>query len=92
MTLLHWADFWHDWEHAERLSSTLDKLVRYPFFVLSHALPTKVVDSGTGLGGCDKVLVIMAIARINAKNRDDGCADLVRYSVFGISALEKPDI
>jgi hypothetical protein len=75
VTLLHWADFWHDWEHAERLSSTPDKLARYPLFVVSHALPTKVVDSGTGLGGCDKVLVIMAMARINAKNRDDGCAD-----------------
>ena len=100
MTLLHLADFWHDWEHAARLSSTPGELVRYPLFATSHALSTKVVDSDTGLGrvlflekplglrGCDKVLVIMAIAKINAKNRDDGCAGLVRYSVFGVSALE----
>ena len=100
MTLLHLADFWHDWEHAARLSSTPGELVRYPLFATSHALSTKVVDSDTGLGrglflekplglgGCDKALVIMAIAKINAKNRDDGCAGLVRYSVFGVSALE----
>ena len=39
MTLLHWAEFWHDWEHAARLSSTPDALFKYPLFVASQALP-----------------------------------------------------
>jgi len=39
VTLLHWADFWHDWEHAARLSSTPGELVRYPLFATSHPLP-----------------------------------------------------
>ena len=42
MTLLHWAEFWQDWEHAARSSSVPDPLVRYPLFATSHALPTKI--------------------------------------------------
>ena len=38
VTLLHWADFWHAWEHAARLSNLPDPLFRYPLFVESHAL------------------------------------------------------
>ena len=39
MTLLHWADSWHDREHAARLSSRPDPLLKYPLFDASHALP-----------------------------------------------------
>ena len=39
MTLLHWAEFWHDWEHAARSPSRPDLLLRYPLFATSHALP-----------------------------------------------------
>ena len=39
MTLLHWADFWHDWEHAARSATRPDPLFRYPLFATSHALP-----------------------------------------------------
>ena len=39
MTVLHWVDFWHDWAHAARLSSTPGELSKYPLFAASHALP-----------------------------------------------------
>jgi len=39
VTLLHWVDFWHDWAHAARLSSTPGELSKYPLFAASHALP-----------------------------------------------------
>ena len=42
MTLLHWAEFWHDWEHAARLSCFLDELSKYPLFATWHPLPGKV--------------------------------------------------
>ena len=38
MMLLHWADFWHDWEHAARLSRVPDPLAKYPLSDASHAL------------------------------------------------------
>ena len=37
--LLHWADFWHDCEHAARLATRPGPLLKYPLFVESHALP-----------------------------------------------------
>ena len=39
MTLLHWAEFWHDWEHAARLPRVPGELFRYPLVAVSHALP-----------------------------------------------------
>ena len=50
MTLLHWAEFRHDCEHAARLSSTPDPLFRYPLFTASHALPeiVKALPVSTG--------------------------------------------
>ena len=47
MTLLHWADFWHDWEHAARLATTPDPLLKYPLFTASHALPEIVKTLST---------------------------------------------
>ena len=38
VTLLHWAESWHDWEHAARLSRVPDPLFKYPLFATSHAL------------------------------------------------------
>ena len=38
MTLLHWAESWHDFEHAARLSRKPDPLFKYPLFDASHAL------------------------------------------------------
>ena len=52
MTLLHWEESWHDWEHAARLSRVPDPLLEYPLFAASHALPeivcvfTAVVAAG----------------------------------------------
>ena len=40
--LLHWAEFWHDWEHAARLLRLPDELCKYPSFAASQALPAKV--------------------------------------------------
>ena len=42
VTLLHWAEFWHDWEHAARLSSVPGELSRYPLFDGLHARPTNI--------------------------------------------------
>ena len=39
MTLLHWEESWHDWEHAARSARTLDPMVKYSFFAALHALP-----------------------------------------------------
>ena len=39
MTLLHWAESWHAWEHAARLARVPDPLFKYPLFDASHALP-----------------------------------------------------
>ena len=52
MTLLHWADFWHDWEHAARSATRLDPLFRYPLFATSHALPeiVRVFPAVVGAG------------------------------------------
>ena len=38
MTLLHWVESWHDFEHAARLSRMPDPLFKYPLFDASHAL------------------------------------------------------
>ena len=39
VTLLHCAEFWHDWEHAARSLTRPDPLVKYPLIFASHALP-----------------------------------------------------
>ena len=58
MTLLHWADFWHDWEHAARFWSRPDPLLKYPLFAASHALPDIVTALSfaavvpEGVAGC----------------------------------------
>ena len=39
VTLLHCAEFWHDWEHAATSLTRPDPLFGYPLFVGSHALP-----------------------------------------------------
>ena len=44
MTLLHWVDFWHDWEHSARSLVSPDPLPKYPLVVLSHALPDIVTS------------------------------------------------
>ena len=42
MTLLHWSESWHDWEHAATLSLPPDPISKYPLFDTSHALPSIV--------------------------------------------------
>ena len=61
MTLLHWAESWHDREHAARLSSRPDPLLKYPSLAGLHALPCKEVDGTAVLGLVVVVVPVLVV-------------------------------